>query len=156
MSALSYLLYALFIVCGVATVRYLKQKRMRIAYALYIVLFIILLAYLPYVMGSRLMLRFLSHFVHAASLDTLEKHLLTPLVVTLPWFTVSFVVAIVASVAICLAVAVLAVAVYRRVVRRLRACYALHAVPKKSFALARAVRLPQARAARYRFCRYNC
>lgn len=153
---MSCVLYMLFIACGLWTMHFLKHKHMRVAHAMYVVLFIVLLAYLPYVMGSRLMLRILSKFVHAAVLDTLEKHILSPLVVTMPWFTVSFVVAITASIAVCLFVAILAVVLYRHVVRRLRACFALRAVPKYSFVYVRAARCLHARAARYRYCRYNC
>lgn len=152
----NYALYALFIACGIVTMRYLKRKQMYVAHTLYAALFVVLLAYLPYVVGSRLMLRILSHFVHEVALDTLEVHIMSPLVASMPWFTVSFIVAIVASVAMCLVMAILAVKIYRHVVRSLRAHSVLRFAAKPSFVCLRAAHCPQARAARYRYCRYNC
>ncbi len=156
MRAISIVMCLLYVVCGLFTLRFLKKHRLHVAYVLYFALFLVLLAYLPYLTGSRLMLRFLSNFLHEQALGILEATLLEPLSVAIPCFTFSFIIAIFVSLLLCIAVALLALTVYRYVARKLRKLFAPQTVRKKLYLLSPAAPIPPERAARYIFCRYNC
>ena len=156
MNMTSVALCVLYIICGLFTLRVLKRHGLRIAYVLYLLLFVVLLAYLPYLTGSRLILRFMSNVLHELALEILEKTLNEPLVLATPFFTFSFIVAIFVSAMLCAAVALLALRIYRYVAQKLCSLFSERPTQKKLLWLSPAALIPPERAARYIFCRYNC
>ena len=149
-------LFALYLVAGLFTLRFLKKRGLRVAYVVYLIAFVALFTYIPYMTGSCLMYRFLCWFMHERAVTILEHKLIYPVAASLPYFSVSFVVAILLSLFLCASLAVLAVSLLRIVCRRLKRLFDEPAGKRRTSSLRTAGSLAPERPARYRFCRLNC
>lgn len=153
---LSVILCILYVVCGIFTMKFMKNKVSRITYLLYFALFLILFAYIPYITGSRLMSRFLSLFLHENAIEVVRDQLMAPLAIATPYFTYSFVIAIFISIFLCISIAYVAMAIIRYIYKKCSEDFRPDAGSRKIKSFYREKSMLFPRAARYVFCRYNC
>ena len=149
-------LFVIYFISGIFTLRFLKKNGYRLAFTLYLILFAALSVYIPYVAGSRVMYRLLEIFVHERAVSIMEANLVQPIVVTMPFFTWSFVFAIGFSAFLCGSLAVLAATLIGYVRKKMVSAFREISREDSIATLSPAAPIPPERAARYIFCRYNC
>lgn len=152
-------LYLIYMIVGICTLRLLTKYKMKVARIAYAVASFVFMLYLPVYAGNELMAEFLSSLLAPFSYEPVVDALREPLVASTPYLTGSFAVGIVISVFICLSavsVALTAISVYRSIRKKRKTAHRAtftHTQKKYHNDLRTA---PAGRRACAVFCRYNC
>lgn len=152
------LLYCIFMIVGICTLRLLAKYKMRVARIAYAVATFVFMLYLPVYAGNELMAEFLSSLLCPFSCEPVIDALREPLVTTTPYLTGSFAIGIVISIFICLSaisVAVTAISAYRSFRKKHKISRVAFSHSSKKLHIKTRTALP-GRKVCATFCRYNC
>ena len=156
MTVQALLIFALYTISGIFTLKFLKRHGFRIAYVVYLCVFGLLFIYIPYITGGTLFYRLLTGFLHERALENMQTRLIAPVLASVPYFSLSFIVAIALSLFLVVSLAIATVMLVRVVCRALSERLFTKPAKRTYPLLSPAAPIPPERAARYIFCRYNC